>query len=75
MSGVPDDPEVGARAPRSTPLFAFMLASFAVGAFLMLAFDATLARIAGVLALVAFILAGVFLIADPAFLAGDDEPG
>lgn len=56
-------------------LTAVMLGCLAVGVVLMLGFEAPLARIVGVPALFAFIVAGVFLIADPAFLAQDeDEP-
>ncbi len=54
-------------------LTAVMLGCLAVGLVLMLGFEAPLARIVGVPALFAFIVAGVFLIADPAFLA-EDEP-
>ena len=52
-----------------------MLASLALGLVLMLGFEAPLARIVGVPALFAFIVAGVFLIANPAFLAEDEQPG
>ena len=55
------------------PLLLFMLASLAVGLVLMLLFEATLTRIVGVTALFAFIVSGVFLIADPAFLGPDEE--
>jgi hypothetical protein len=55
------------------PLLAFMLASLAIGLALMLVFEATLTRILGVTALFAFIFAGVFLIADPAFLGAEDD--
>jgi hypothetical protein len=51
---------------------AFMLGSLAVGLVLMIGFEAVLTRVVGVLALFAFIVSGVFLIADPAFLAADD---
>ena len=54
-------------------LLRFMLASLAVGLVLMVVFEEPLTRIAGVLALFAFIVSGVFLIADPAFLAADDD--
>jgi hypothetical protein len=39
----------------------------------MLAFEAPLARIAGVALMFCFIVSGVFTVADPAFLARDDE--
>ena len=55
------------------PLLLFMLASLAIGLVLMLLFEATLTRIVGVTALFAFIVSGVFLIADPAFLGPDED--
>ena len=55
------------------PLLLFMLASLAIGLALMLVFEATLTRILGVTALFAFIVSGVFLIADPAFLGPDED--
>lgn len=51
----------------------FMLASLAAGLVLMIGFDAALTRILGVLALFAFIVTGVFLIADPEFLDRDED--
>jgi hypothetical protein len=46
-----------------------------LGIALMLPFDATLTLIAGVACLVGFVVTGVFLIATPEFLSGDeDEP-
>ena len=50
-----------------------MFASLAAGLVLMIGFDAVLTRILGVLALFAFIVLGVFLIADPAFLDAEDD--
>jgi preprotein translocase subunit SecD len=52
---------------------ALMLASLAVGLVLMIGFEAVLTRIVGVLALFAFIVIGVFLIADPAFLDAEED--
>jgi hypothetical protein len=52
---------------------ALMFGSLAVGLVLMIGFEATLTRIVGVLALFTFILTGVFLIADPAFLERDED--
>jgi hypothetical protein len=52
---------------------AFMLACLGVGLLLMVLFEAWYTRLAGVACLFAFIVTGVFLIADPAFLAADDE--
>ena len=63
-----------ARGPRRRGLTAFTLGSFAVGLVLMIPFEHAVTLALGVLAMVAFIVAGVFLIADPAFLAEDDEP-
>ena len=59
---------------RRPPLLALMLASFAVGFVLMMLFEAPVTRILGLIALFVFIVSGVFLIADPAFL-GQDEDG
>jgi hypothetical protein len=56
------------------PLVAVMLGSLTIGLVLMLGFHAAVTRILGVAALFAFIVSGVFLIADPAFL-GQDEDG
>jgi hypothetical protein len=50
-----------------------MFGCLAVGLALMLAFESWITRLLGVLALFAFIVIGVFLIADPAFLAEEDE--
>jgi uncharacterized membrane protein YkgB len=50
-----------------------MLVCLVGGLALMLGFEYTLTRIVGVLALFAFIVTGVFLIADPEFLARDDD--
>lgn len=69
----PGDAAASEGVPRSTPLFALMLVSFAVGAVLMLIFDSAPTRVVGVLALFAFIVAGVFLVAHPAFLEREDE--
>jgi hypothetical protein len=50
-----------------------MFACLAFGLLLMLLFEAWFTRLAGVACLFAFIVTGVFLIADPAFLAADDD--
>jgi hypothetical protein len=55
------------------PLLLFMLASFGIGAVLLFFFETTLTRIFGVTLLFAFIVSGVFLIADPAFLGPDED--
>jgi hypothetical protein len=52
---------------------AFMFGSLAVGLVLMIGFEAVLTRIVGVLALFTFIITGVFLIADPAFLEREND--
>jgi hypothetical protein len=57
------------------PWLIVMLGCLAVGMLLMLLFESPLSRVAGLLALFAFIVTGVFLIADPAFLAAEDEEG
>jgi len=59
----------------SRRLLIVMLGCLAVGVLLMLLFESPLSRVAGLLALFAFIVTGVFLIADPAYLAADDEEG
>ena len=58
---------------RRPPLLAVCVACFILGAAVMLAFEAPLARIVGVALLFAFIVSGVFLVADPAFLGRDEE--
>lgn len=55
------------------PLLPVCVASFVLGAADMLAFDAPLARIVGVALLFAFIVSGVFLVADPEWLGRDEE--
>jgi hypothetical protein len=52
---------------------ALLLGTLAVGLVLMIGFEAVLTRVVGVLALFAFIVGGVFLIADPAFLERDED--
>jgi uncharacterized membrane protein len=58
----------------SRPLFALTVGSLVLGGAIMLAFEAPLARVAGVALLFCFIVSGVFLMADPAWLARDDDP-
>lgn len=62
-----------AQPARSRPLMYLMFASLAVGLVLMLVFHAPLTRIVGVAALFTFIVSGVFLIADPAFLGSEED--
>ena len=52
---------------------AVMLGCLGAGLVLMLGFESAITRVVGLLALFAFIVIGVFLIADPAFLAAEDE--
>jgi uncharacterized membrane protein YkgB len=54
-------------------LLGFMFTCLGAGLLLMLLFEAWYTRLVGVAALFAFIVTGVFLIADPAFLAADDD--
>ena len=57
---------------KRSPLLAVALACLVVGAALMLAFESTLARVIGMPLLIAFIICGLFVIADPDDL-GDDH--
>jgi hypothetical protein len=52
---------------------ALTTACFVGGAALMVGFEATITRVLGMAALFAFIVSGVFLIADPAFLEPDED--
>jgi hypothetical protein len=67
-----DAPATAAHVPRR-PLLALMLGSLVVGVALMIPFEATITRILGVVALFTFIVSGVFLIADPAWLDRDQD--
>jgi uncharacterized membrane protein YphA (DoxX/SURF4 family) len=67
----------GDREPAPVPvprraLLLLMIGSLAAGVALMVPFEATITRVLGVIALFTFIISGVFLIADPAWL--DREP-
>ena len=73
-------PAAGAAAPapvkpsvRRRPLLLFMLGCLGLGMSLMLIFEHWTTRVVGVVTLFAFIVSGVFLIADPAFLAAEDD--
>jgi hypothetical protein len=68
MSGAPAD-----RPPPRRALLALTIGGFVVGATVMIFFESTPARIVGVVLLFTFIVSGVFLIADPAWLGRDDE--
>jgi hypothetical protein len=50
-----------------------VVAAFVLGVGLMVPFEAAITRILGMAFLLAFIVGGVFVIADPRFLAADDE--
>ena len=58
---------------RRPPLLGVCVACFVLGSAIMLAFEAPVARIAGVALLFAFIVTGVFLVADPDWLGRDEE--
>jgi hypothetical protein len=50
-----------------------LVALLVVGLALMIPFEYTLTRAAGIACLLAFIVVGVFQIAEPGFLAADEE--
>jgi energy-converting hydrogenase Eha subunit C len=54
-------------------LLRLTIAFFVLGSVIMLLFEAPLARIVGVALLFGFVVAGIFLVADPAFLDRDEE--
>ena len=58
---------------RRRPLGLFMFGCLGLGLLLMLIFEHWVTRVVGVAALFGFIVSGVFLIADPAFLPEEDE--
>jgi hypothetical protein len=55
------------------PAVAAMFACLVAGVALMIGFEAAVTRVLGVLLLFAFIVTGVFVIADPDFLGGDED--
>jgi uncharacterized integral membrane protein len=59
------------RSPR--PLGVVVLGSLVAGLGLMIAFEATITRVIGVALLFTFIVGGLFMIAEPAFLEGDEK--
>jgi hypothetical protein len=65
-------PPVPPGRPRG-PLVALTLGAFAVGAPLMLLFEAWYTRVVGVLALFTFVVAGVFVIAGSAILDPEED--
>jgi hypothetical protein len=54
-------------------LLGLCVGCFVLGSAIMVAFEAPLARIAGVALLFGFIVSGVFLVASPEFLARDGD--
>ena len=52
-----------------------LVALLVAGLALMIPFEHTLTRVAGITCLLAFIVVGVFQIAEPGFLAGDEDGG
>jgi hypothetical protein len=58
---------------RRRPLLPICVTCFVLGSAVMLAFEAPVARIFGVALLFGFIVSGVFLVANPEFLARDEE--
>lgn len=58
---------------RRERLLGLTIGSFALGSAIMIVFEAPLARIVGVALLFVFVVAGVFLVASPEFLARDEE--
>jgi hypothetical protein len=58
---------------RRPPLAVGAIVALALGAGLMVPFEETGTRIAGLIALTAFVACGLAAIAEPRFLAGDGE--
>jgi hypothetical protein len=58
---------------RRSPLAVVTLASLVLGLALMIPFEGAIVRAAGVAALVAFVVCGVFLIANPEYLGQEDD--
>jgi hypothetical protein len=50
-----------------------VVAAFVIGVGLMVPFEATITRILGMTFLLAFIVGGVFMIAEPRFLSADED--
>jgi hypothetical protein len=50
-----------------------MLSCLVAGLVLMIGFEAAITRVLGVLLLFAFVVTGVFVIADPEFLGREDD--
>lgn len=60
---------------RRSRLSIITVAAFLLGVGLMIPFEQTLARVAGVLSLLAFVACGVFLVANPDDLGREEEDG
>lgn len=60
---------------RRSRLSIVTVAAFLLGVGLMIPFEQTLARVAGVLSLLAFVACGVFLVANPDDLGREEEDG
>lgn len=58
--------------PSKGPLLALMIASACIAVPLMIIFEHPITRIVGVIGLLAFIISGVFVIANPAFLEAEE---
>ena len=58
---------------KGIPLGAFTAGALVAALVLMLPFESAITRILGVLAMFAFIVSGVFLIASPTFTNADDD--
>jgi hypothetical protein len=71
--GADVEPDGAGEVPARPARAILPLVLFVVGAGLMLPFEATATRVAGVIALFAFVVSGVFAIADPRWLAGAPE--
>jgi hypothetical protein len=67
-------PRAALEPVRKGPLFLLMMAAAGIAVPLMIIFEHPITRIIGVLGLFVFIVSGVFLIADPAFLDYEEEP-
>jgi hypothetical protein len=55
------------------PKVALVAACLLAGLVLMIPFDTALTRVLGVACLLGFVFGGLFLIADPALVSGDDD--
>jgi hypothetical protein len=58
---------------RRPPLAIAAMVAFVAGVGLMVPFEGTLTRIGGIVALASFVVCGLAAIAEPGFLAGDQE--